>query len=46
MNWGRTLALIMSGQDCLIALAYACVGNWRMAIYWISAAVIGVAVVY
>jgi hypothetical protein len=46
LNWGRTLALTMSGEDVIIALVYLIQGNWRMAIYWFAAAVIGVAVVW
>jgi hypothetical protein len=36
----------MSGEDVIIALVYLIQGNWRMAIYWFAAAVIGVAVVW
>jgi hypothetical protein len=46
MNWGRTLALTMSGEDVIISTVYLIQGNWRMAIYWLAAAVIGVAVVW
>lgn len=46
MNWGRTLALIMSVEDVIIASVYLIQRDWRMAVYWLAAAVITASVVW
>lgn len=46
MNYGRIMALTFCAEEVIIAFVYAYQRDWRMAIYWGAATVIGLAVAY
>ena len=46
MNYARIMVLTLCGEEAIIASVYAYQRDWRMAIYWAAATVIGLAVSY
>jgi hypothetical protein len=45
-DYARILVLTLCAEEAIIAFVYMYQHNWRMAVYWAAATVIGLALAY